>query len=102
MQHVEFAQRVAHEVVGKTVTGTERHIAVLQAMTLVSLYLAGRIIGLRYWFDAGLGAAAVFFIYQLWLIRTRERAACFQAFQNNQYVGMSVFIGIALEYLFAR
>jgi len=82
---------------------SDRHIiAVLQAMTLVSLYLAGRIIGLRYWFDAGLGAAAVFFIYQLWLIRTRERAACFQAFQNNQYVGMSVFIGIALEYLFAR
>jgi 4-hydroxybenzoate polyprenyltransferase len=82
---------------------SDRHIiAVLQAMTLVSLYLAGRIIGLRYWFDAGLAAAALFFIYQLWLIRTRERAACFQAFLNNQYVGMSVFIGIALEYLFAR
>jgi 4-hydroxybenzoate polyprenyltransferase len=38
----------------------------------------------------------------LWLIRERERDACFRAFQNNQYVGMSVFIGILLEYQFAR
>jgi 4-hydroxybenzoate polyprenyltransferase len=82
---------------------SDRHIiAVLQAMTLLSLYLVGNIIGLRYWYDAGLLAAAFFFGYQLWLIRTRDRDACFQAFLNNQYVGMSVFIGILLEYLFAN
>jgi 4-hydroxybenzoate polyprenyltransferase len=82
---------------------SERHIiGVLQAMTLVSLYLVGRIIGLGGWYGAGLAAAACFFIYQLWLIRTRDRAACFQAFLNNHYVGMSVFIGILLQYQFAR
>jgi 4-hydroxybenzoate polyprenyltransferase len=77
-------------------------IAVLQAMTLASLYLVGKIIRAGVWYDAGLISAALFFIYQLWLIRTRDRAACLQAFLNNNYVGMSVFIGLALEYLFAR
>jgi 4-hydroxybenzoate polyprenyltransferase len=82
---------------------SDRHIiAVLQGMTLVSLYLVGKMIRAGYWYDTGLAAAALFFVYQLWLIRARERGACFQAFQNNQYVGMSVFIGILLEYQFAH
>jgi len=42
----------------------------------------------------------VFFAYQQWLIRRREPAPCFQAFLNNQYVGMAVFIGILLQYAF--
>jgi 4-hydroxybenzoate polyprenyltransferase len=82
---------------------SDRHIiAVLQAMTLVSLYLVGKIIRAGYWYDAGLVAGACFFIYQLWLIRARERGACFQAFLNNNYFGMAVFVGLALEYLYAR
>jgi 4-hydroxybenzoate polyprenyltransferase len=82
---------------------SDRHIiAVLQAMTLASLYLVGRIIRADGWFNAGLVAGALFFIYQLWLIRDRDRASCFKAFLNNNYFGMSVFIGLALEYLFAR
>jgi 4-hydroxybenzoate polyprenyltransferase len=38
----------------------------------------------------------------LWLIRTRDRDACLRAFINNNYFGMAVFIGMALEYQFAR
>src|SRR5277367_5863674 len=82
---------------------SDRHIiAVLQVMTLLSLYLVGRMIHMGGWFDAGLIAGALFFLYQLWLIRGRDRAACLRAFLNNNYFGMSVFIGLALEYLFAR
>src|SRR3984893_3733462 len=81
---------------------SDRHIiAVLQVMTLLSLYLVGRMIHLGYWYDAGLGVGAAFFVYQLWLIRNRDRDACFRAFLNNNYFGMAVFIGMALEYLFA-
>lgn len=80
---------------------SDRHIiAVLQIMTLLSLYLVGRIIHFGYWYQAGLAAGAVFFVYQLWLIRDRAREECFRAFLNNNYFGMAVFIGILLEYQF--
>ena len=80
---------------------SDRHIiAVLQAMTLASLYLAGRMLHMGGWYSAGLIAGAIFFVYQLWLIRNRDRDACFRAFLNNNYVGMSVFIGILLTYQF--
>ena len=36
------------------------------------------------------------------LIRERKPDQCLRAFLNNNYFGMSVFIGIALEYLFNR
>ena len=82
---------------------SDRHIiAVLQIMTLVTLYLVGKMIRAGAWYHAGLAAGALFFIYQLWLIRARGREGCFRAFLNNNYFGMSVFIGLALEYQFAR
>jgi 4-hydroxybenzoate polyprenyltransferase len=82
---------------------SDRHIiAVLQIMTLVTLYLVGKTIRAGTWYNAGLAAGALFFIYQLWLIRARDRDGCFRAFLNNNYFGMSIFIGLALEYQFAR
>ena len=38
------------------------------------------------------------FVYQQWMIRERAREACFQAFLHNNYVGLTVFLGIALQY----
>lgn len=82
---------------------SDRHIiAVLQLMTLAALYLVGRMIHMGNWYLAGLGAGAAFFVYQLFLIRDRDRDACFRAFLNNNYFGMAVFVGMALEYQFAR
>jgi 4-hydroxybenzoate polyprenyltransferase len=82
---------------------SDRHIiAVLQIMTLVSLYLVGRIIHFGFWYEAGLLAGTMLFVYQLWLIHDRSREGCFRGFLNNNYFGMSVFIGILLEYQFRR
>jgi 4-hydroxybenzoate polyprenyltransferase len=82
---------------------SDRHIiAVLQVMTLLALYLVGRAISMGYWYYCGLWAGAGFFIYQLWLIRARDRDACFRAFLNNNYFGMAVFVGILLQYQFSR
>jgi 4-hydroxybenzoate polyprenyltransferase len=82
---------------------SDRHIiAVLQLMTLLCLYLVGRKINMGSWYYGGLWAGAVFFAYQLWLIRARDRDGCFRAFLNNNYFGMAVFIGMALEYQFVR
>jgi len=75
-------------------------IAVMQGMTLFALWLVGDEAGLGAWYRAGLAAAALFFVYQLWLIRQREPEACFRAFNNNQFVGLAIFAGLALDYLY--
>jgi 4-hydroxybenzoate polyprenyltransferase len=75
-------------------------IGLLQGLMIYSLYLVGTNMEFGYWYDVGVAAAAVFFVYQQWLIRGREPARCFQAFLNNQYVGLSIFIGILLQYAF--
>jgi 4-hydroxybenzoate polyprenyltransferase len=79
----------------------DRHIiAILQIMTLVALYFVGRITRLGVWYWLGLAAGAAFFVHHLWLIRNRDRAACFRAFLENHYFGMAVFFGILLNYIF--
>src|SRR5277367_2015645 len=51
---------------------SDRHIiATLQAMTVFSLYLIGGIMRMGPWYYGGLIAGAMFFVYQLWLIRGR-------------------------------
>jgi len=75
-------------------------IGIMQAMTLFALYLVGKDAGLGNWYRAGLAVGAVIFAYEQWLIRDRDPGHCFQAFNNNHYFGMVVFIGLALDYLF--
>jgi 4-hydroxybenzoate polyprenyltransferase len=75
-------------------------IGVMQLMSLFALWLAGRELQLGLWYGLGLAFAAIFSLYQQLLIRERKPADCFRAFLNNNYFGMSVFIGIALEYVF--
>jgi len=77
-------------------------VGVLQAMMLLALVLAGRDMAFGGWYFAGIVVAALFFLYQQWLIRAREPAACLRAFLNNNYVGMAIFIGILLQYVYAR
>jgi 4-hydroxybenzoate polyprenyltransferase len=76
-------------------------IALMSAMMLFALVLAGRDMRFGHWYFRGLGAAALFFAYQQWLIRKRDPEACLRAFRNNNYVGMAVFIGLLLEYTYA-
>jgi 4-hydroxybenzoate polyprenyltransferase len=76
-------------------------VGIMQAMMLFSLILVGRTMKFGNWYMAGVAAAAVFFLYQQWLIRNRDPSRCFRAFTNNQYVGLSVFVGILLEYVYA-
>jgi 4-hydroxybenzoate polyprenyltransferase len=77
-------------------------VGVMQLMVLGALYLIGRDLEFGRWYWAGLGAGALLFIWQQWLIRRREPERCFQAFNNNHYFGMVVFIGILLHYLFTK
>jgi 4-hydroxybenzoate polyprenyltransferase len=75
-------------------------IGAMQLMTLYALWLAGKELHLGGWYRAGLAGAACFALYQQYLIRRREPDDCLVAFLNNNYFGLTVFVGIALEYLF--
>jgi len=72
-------------------------VGLLQLATLLLLALTGWMSGLGGIFYWGLLLAAVLFIHQQKLIAKRERDKCFQAFLNNNYVGMIVFAGLALS-----
>lgn len=74
-------------------------IAVLQLLMLGLLWWAGVLAGRGGWYWLGLGTAALLFLFQQWLIREREAAACFRGFLNNNLVGMALFAGIFLDYL---
>ena len=73
-------------------------VGVMQLMVLFALVLVGRSMHFGVAYRDGLVAGAVFFLWQQWLIRGRDRDACLQAFHNNQYFGIAVFAGILLQY----
>jgi len=75
-------------------------IGLMQALMLLALWFVGHDLGLGWWYMGGLIAAACLGMYQQWLIRNRETDKCLQAFANNNYFGMIIFIGIICDYLF--
>jgi 4-hydroxybenzoate polyprenyltransferase len=77
-------------------------IFVMQAMMMFALVLAGQNMHFGEWYYAGLILTGLLFLYQQWLIRNRDPAGCLRAFVNNQYVGMVIFIGILLQYIYAN
>ncbi len=73
-------------------------IAILQILVILALAMVGSQLERGVWFFSGLGLAAILVIYQLYLIRNRQPAACFKAFLNNNWFGAVVFAGFALDY----
>ncbi len=50
-------------------------------------------------FYSSLFIASLFFVYQYNLTKDRQPEKCLNAFLNNNWVGMIIFIGIALDFL---
>jgi len=73
-------------------------VGILQVCFLLTLLLAGHRAGLGYGFVAGVLGAGALSIWQQYLIRGRERMACFRAFLNNNWLGAVVFAGILADY----
>ncbi|WP_154754219.1 4-hydroxybenzoate octaprenyltransferase [Erwinia sorbitola] len=70
-------------------------VGLLQLATLGLMALVGwqlHLSGIFYW---SVLIAGVFFVYQQKLIAGRERERCFQAFLNNNWVGLVLFVGVA-------
>ena len=75
-------------------------IGVIQLLFLVAMLLVGRQLEMGLFYYGGLLVAAGFGIYQQYLIRNREAAACFKAFLNNNWFGAAIFCGIVLNYIY--
>jgi len=74
-------------------------LGLLQLLMLLILVWVGQQAGRGMAFFIGLAVAASLSIYQQWLIRAREPKPCFEAFLNNNYFGMAVFVGLVIDYL---
>ena len=74
-------------------------IGIIQALVLITLIMIGRQVQLGTSYFISLGIASCFFLYQLGLIWNREPKRCMQAFLNNNWFGLTIFMGLFLDYL---
>ena len=72
-------------------------VMIAHAVFLAMMALAGYWNGLGPIYYAGLALAAGLAGRQYWLIRGRGRERCFQAFRENNWLGLAVFIGLAVD-----
>lgn len=75
-------------------------LALFQVLLFGTLVLVGRRAELGQWYYGGLAAAALFAVYQQYLIRDRDAERCMRAFLNNAWLGATVFAGVVLDYVF--
>jgi len=75
-------------------------LAVLMMTFLLAMFLVGLRANLLWPYHVGLIVVAGLFAYQQWLIRERIREGYFQAFRNNNWVGLALFAGIAISLAF--
>jgi len=73
-------------------------IASIQAMIFIGYIMLGNRIEAGVFYYSGLLIAAGLAGYQQYLIRERKREQCLQAFLNNHWFGLVIFVGIVLDY----
>ena len=76
-------------------------VGLIQVMVLLCLLMIGRQAEMGGIYYLGVLLAGVLVVYQQHLIRFRTREGCFQAFLNNNWFGMVIFLGILFDYMFA-
>lgn len=75
-----------------------RIIAMLQVVTLYCFFETGQAFALAWPYYVAIAAVAALFIRHQWLIRERQRAACFQAFDESKWIGVIVLAGLLANY----
>lgn len=73
-------------------------VAILQLLTLLTLWASGQQFGLGWPYTGALWVIAGLFLYHQYLMREREPTQCFKAFLHNNWVGLTLFLGVALHY----
>mgnify|MGYP000747311334 FL=1 len=72
-------------------------ILLLQTLTLVSLFVCGKLFDRNWIFLLGIFVTAIIFSKQLWQARNRSPELCFEAFLSSQWVGAVLFGSLALD-----
>jgi 4-hydroxybenzoate polyprenyltransferase len=72
--------------------------SLLQLFVVFILFLVGYKYELSLIYFSSTIVIACLFSYQQYIIFEREREACFKAFLNNNWVGLVMFLGIALDF----
>jgi 4-hydroxybenzoate polyprenyltransferase len=75
-------------------------VALCYAIYLAGMAWVGALLRMGPLYYAGLAVALAIAAHHLWIIRGRDRAACFRAFLGNHWLGLAVFAGVALNYAF--
>ena len=77
-------------------------VGILQVLTILGFFAVGARFELSTAFHCSVIMAALIFVYQQYLIKDRDPKKCFTAFLNNNWVGIVIFIGVALDYWLKR
>lgn len=72
-------------------------IGILQIGLLLILIKMSDVFNLTILYDLSLILVALLMVYHQYLISNRKKSACFHSFLHNNYVGMVIFVGIALS-----
>jgi 4-hydroxybenzoate polyprenyltransferase len=74
-------------------------IGIIQVLVLVTLIMIGRQAQLGTTYFISLAIGSCFFIYQLSLIWKRKPEQCMKAFLNNNWFGLTIFVGLLLDFI---
>jgi len=69
-------------------------VGLLMGLMVAMLAFLGMALELAWPWYIGLLISAVLFTWQLFIVRGRDRDACFRAFLNNNWVGAVIFLGL--------
>lgn len=69
------------------------------ALCIACWAVVGQLAGRGWFYNLSLVAAAGQALYHGWLIKGREREACFKAFRLNHWLGLTVWLGLVVDTL---
>ena len=72
-------------------------VAICYLVHLAGMAWLGRFYGQGLVYYGALAVAAAQAVSHVWMIRTRDREACFRAFLGNHWLGLTVFVGIVAD-----
>jgi 4-hydroxybenzoate polyprenyltransferase len=72
-------------------------VAICYLVYLAGMAWLGRFYGQGLVYYGALAVAAAQAVSHVWMIRTRDREACFRAFLGNHWLGLTVFVGIVAD-----